>query len=314
MIATPSYSIPKGVNSGVFGIVTGKYCDELEAVIQYAKSKGYRLPTNYQLTVISQLIGDLKDARIWQRYDLLYVLGLGNLNTMEVTTNDNLVTIFGQDKPGVRDFTLINLKNPFLYEGTRIPGVDNRIPIWSYNGMRSPNNSGNGGAINTNYIYGENYKQNDAGFSFYCTKDISGTANNTVIGRADSTNNRRDVLGFGFASQNLSGAINRTNGGNNYSATPVNTEGFHRLERTASNLTTYYRNALSIGTSTQASQTLTSDQPFYLGAINSTGTRSFAFPRIMTYFAIGSSLGSNLIRTETEIFKNYMVKVNIWQE
>jgi hypothetical protein len=299
MIATPSYSIPKGVNSGAFGIFSSKYCKELDNVIDFAKSKQYIIPTEYQLNCLNIFILEMKSAGIWDRLDLIYIFGYNHPTYFNNELN------LQKYNEGLLNFCLINLINPEKYHGERTSTNTDFAPYNTKKGLRGLPTAPVG-HINTNYVYDVNYQRNDAGIS--CYNAVTATTNNNVFGRRDTTALRRDQIGMAFGGRNLIGNINTADVVPGELNTTLVYEGFHRVERTASNLTTYYLNGVQVGTHTTASQTQTSTIPFYLGSLNQAGTAAQRYTPVMSCVSIGGALGEKQLN-EYQIFTDFRTKL-----
>lgn len=110
---------------------------DYKAILDYATTQGYTLPSAGQQALQNQLVVDLKDAGIWSKLDLLYV--------------------FATD--GDRDFAAINWKNPNNHEIIEV-----NSPTFTTNKGFSGN--GSSAYLNTNFNVstdGSNYVQDDSG-------------------------------------------------------------------------------------------------------------------------------------------------------
>jgi hypothetical protein len=321
MIVTPSYSIPKGVNSGVFSIVNRRYCKELEDVIAVAKSKCYQLPTDYQLRVINFCINEKKSNGILERLDLFYLMGLNSLIVQD-SFNTNLVRLRSDSlklESTIFPFCSLNIKNPISNQLTKEQGTTAQQGITSTRfGLRC-NGSGstNWAALNTNWSPSEgiNYTQNNAHFSLLINGDFPVTANggNRCLGiRNGSSPTHTSVLLNFQTSTSFAGHINRgANSTITFSSGMTNGYGQYVLERTASNLVTAYKNGTSVGTNTGASGALPSDR-FYLFTENLGGvpsTSSLTSGANYVSFQLGASLGATLQKIDYEIMKEFRTRL-----
>jgi hypothetical protein len=282
----------------------------LDLVIQVAKSKGYQLPTDYQLKCLNVYINELISNGIWQRRDLLYVHGFNTL------LNDG--TGIGNPSSESKRYTIekfasLNFKSPLQYELTRVTagGTSARFPYLGAQGW------GNGSST-TSYLStgwaqtnAVNWQQNSASFSLY----ISDNTNNNqgqgnVFGIQDTTANR-SIRFFPWNASNVAGIRINTTAGIPVSIGSTSTNiGYWHGDRSASNLTTLYYNGVSNGTVNTASQTLTSNIPLFLTATNQIGTpiNTFNFGFVSS-FALGASLGATLQKIDFEIFTQFKNKL-----
>jgi hypothetical protein len=317
MIVTPSYSIPKGVNSGVFGIVTGKYCKEVEDVIAVAKSKGYLIPSDFSLRIVSDCINELKSAGIWQYKDLLYWFSYNQLAMQNTTPIANQPFY---PKSFVSEFTYLNYINPKLYECTRLGNAIYPQPVITNKGWKNFAPIGNIGILDTNWVAKDNaikYSRNSASFCFFIPEelnDITGSATSYITGFRDGTNVRASEINPYNGTANVAGFINDLNPGNiNIGASNSNPKknGYYCVERSASNLVTAYKDGVSIGTSTRASQTLLSAISLGVAGTKREAGNTTTFDSPTGYFSCGSHLGATLQKTEYEIIRNAFNRLGI---
>jgi len=127
---------------------------DYQAILDYATTQGYTLPSSGQQVLQNQLVVDLKDAGVWSKLDLFYV--------------------FATD--GDSDFASINWKDPNNHEITEF-----NSPTFTTN--QGWSTDGTSSYLNTNYNFStdsNNYTQNDAGvfvgFSEMDTSNYSGDA------------------------------------------------------------------------------------------------------------------------------------------
>ena len=115
---------------------------DYQAVLDYANSQGYTLPSASQQIIQNQLVLDLKSNGLWQKFDLFYL-----------TAND----------AGL-EFSLINWINPNSHYL-----IESSSGVWSWvtnSHIKRGNNSVN---LNTNWtpsINAINWKLNDASFGW----------------------------------------------------------------------------------------------------------------------------------------------------
>jgi len=122
---------------GIFSQGGVSFDADYKAVLNYAKTQGYTLPSASQQGLQNQLVIDLKDAGVWSKLDLFYV--------------------FATD--GDSDFASINWKDPNSHEITEV-----NSPAFTTNlGFSSDGVSSH---LDTNFNLstdGTNYNQNDLG-------------------------------------------------------------------------------------------------------------------------------------------------------
>jgi hypothetical protein len=320
MIATPSYSIPKGVNSGVFGIVTGKYCKEVEDVIAFAKSKNYPLPSEYVLRQLSVLINELRANGIFQISDALYIPGLGDIRTDNVGFlgsgggNDRRTALF-------YEFSLINFINPQQYLGSRLvnpSAIRINYPYYTkygwINGQASGDGSADSGLIDTNYnpSAANNWTQNSACVSFFISAlGVTSTTQLVTLGRLET--NATVQCNLITSPDQARVMINTATGnqaGDLISISKRN--GFFSCDRSASNLTTLYLDGVSVGSTVRASTNISAATQ----TVAFNGRLPFAAnircQSQVSYIRFGSSIGAPLAKTEYEIYTNFRSK--LWNE
>jgi len=314
MITASTYptTLPKVQRgSGHFAIIDPyKYCPELDAVIAVAKSKGYRLPTDYQLRCLNDYINEQKSNGIWQRKDLLYNFLYNSLYSRQLTLAGLEGTNF---YPSIESFCRLNLINPLKYELDKVfySPTDTINPYYSPIGAINPNNA-YPGYYNTNFIPGVdgvNWSRNSASITSYFSNFRDQSAINFPCGSSNSTISCSSTFSPNNGG-NTRGAINRTGTGANVLVSSVSSGvGFHHLDRSASNLTSYYKNGVFVTSNTFASATLDTTYPFFICArnVSGTGIRYFANPLGMISF--NSSLGATLQKIDYEIFTQFRTKL-----
>ena len=133
----PFVGIGVGIGRQRFG---GGFDADYQAVLDYATTQGYSLPSASQQILQNQLVVDLKDGGIWSKLD---TFGL-----------------FATD--GSSDFALIDWKRLSLYTPYNNPTFITNVGFQG-NGTNS--------YINSNYrpsVNGVNYLLNNASFGYYC--------------------------------------------------------------------------------------------------------------------------------------------------
>lgn len=107
---------------GILSSSAGGFDADYQAVLDYATTQTYTLPSESQKTLQNQLVVDLKDAGVWSKLDIFYVLA---------TDGDS-------------DFASINWKDPNNFEITEV----NSPNFTTNEGFQS---NGTSSYLNTNY-------------------------------------------------------------------------------------------------------------------------------------------------------------------
>lgn len=298
------------VNTGVFGITPGRYSKELEAVIQAAKKAGYLIPPSFQLRLVDIYIKELIVNQIWQKRDFVYLLGYNSY----YSNRDRFTTVSATEiiNQGLK-FSLIDLKKP-----SRIATLFQtaQSPFYNRAGWQNNTSIAAVGYIDTNFYPATDaiqWTQNNASFCVYVSKDGDQTGVNgeNIIGLRDTSVTRRIcTLNIRTGANETNGNLNRSNDGGEatFVASGV-TEvgGYHSLDRTASNLTTYYKNGASAGTSAQASGTFNGSALSVKMLRTTGGTEWKRSP--LGYCCGGASLGATLQKIYYELFTNLRIKL-----
>lgn len=302
------------VGHGVFSIPNLKFSKELENVISVANSRAYELPTKYQLKIIDNHINELIANKIWSKLDSFFIFGTGSLRSYY-----NGFTSIGSANGlnRVLQFNLIDLKNPNRIAA--LTQVDNS-PWMNQAGLQNNTNIVADGHLNTNYYpgaSGNNWQQNNASFCVTISRLGDQSANNTngqqIVSLTDSGAARR-VASFvpRSTTDTTTGNINRSNNGAEvtFIAAGVSEQGGnHSLDRTASNLTTYYKDGASVATSAQASGTVPNNYPIVLLAQNIDLTTFTEYRRApVSIFSAGASLGASLQKINHQIIASTISK------
>ena len=243
---------------GIVGSISGGggFDADYQAVLNYATTQGYTLPSTGQQTLQNQLVVDLKTDGIWSKLDTFGVFA---------TDGDSDFALI--DWIRLSDYTAINSPTFTINQG------------FTGNGTSS--------YIDTNFqpINGTNYAQNSAHFMVYCYANDS--ASTYYGGALDTTPSVIRSLNFGGrdgSNRFSTVAINSTSSDVTATNSVLDDTGFNLITRT--NLTTVkaYKNSTLIGTFTNSSS-LTSYQLarniFLLarnlnGAVNSFATRKLS--------------------------------------
>lgn len=173
---------------------------DYNALLSYAQTQGYAIPSVSQRTLQETLIGDLKTAGVWDKLDVFYV--------------------FATD--GDSDYATLNWKAPSSHQVTKV-----NSPTFTTNSGFTGN--GTSSYLDTNYSAsddGVNFTLNNASISIWTN---GFTINSFITGNTTSNNVLRT---------STSSANNRINGGGgflprvDFSDSSVN---FRQLNRTSSN-------------------------------------------------------------------------------
>ena len=127
----------------------GGFDTDYQAILDYATTQGYNLPSTFQQIIQNSLVLSLKSKGIWNKLDILY--------------------IFANDAGS--NFSTLNWKNPNLYQASLVDS-----PSFSSNEGFTGN--GTSSYIDTNFngaLHGVNYTQNNASRFLYM-KEANGTA------------------------------------------------------------------------------------------------------------------------------------------
>jgi hypothetical protein len=280
-----------------------KYCAELDAVISVAKSKGYQLPTDYQLRCLNTYINEQISNGIWSKRDLLYLFGYGGINVFQISTNprllDNQVLRIQRELGALNNFVKLNFINPHKFEITcPLDSITNAYKIMlTDKGIFKVPASNTQTQYETNYVPSTdavNYSLNNASQTTYSPSDLQVAEGNQFFINASGAINLLTLWN----------SINRTvyniNSTTQRSKTGVTESvGYHHFERTSSVLTTYYKNGVSIDTTAAVSTSVPSVQITLLQRANIA----------MSFYALGLSLGATLQKIDYELFTQLRTKL-----
>lgn len=202
-----------GIGVGRQRVSGGGFDADYQAVLNYATSLGYTLPSAGQQVKQNQLMLDLKSGGIWSKLDTF--------------------VMFATD--GSSSFALIDWK--------RLTTYTNNSCTFSTNGGFTGN--GSNGFIDTNFIpdiNGVNYKLNDAGRFFWADNRGLG-----IFYEGNSSSQNETVNNAVSSSNRINQGTNFLNSG-----VPFDFDGHHAINRTSStnvelfaNTTQYSRTANS---------------------------------------------------------------------
>ena len=251
---------------GIVGSISGGggFDADYQAVLNYATTQGYTLPSTGQQTLQNQLVVDLKTDGIWSKLDTFGV--------------------FATD--GSSDFALIDWKR--LSDYTAI-----NSPTFTINQGFTGN--GTSSYIDTNFqpINGTNYAQNSAHFMVYCYANDS--ASTYYGGALDTTPSVIRSLNFGGrdgSNRFSTVAINSTSSDVTATNSVVDDTGFNLITRTNSTTVKAYKDNTLINTFTNSSS-LTSYQlarNIFLLARNLNGAANSFATRKLSIIGIGNDV------------------------
>lgn len=256
----------------------GGFDADYQAVLNYATTQGYTLPSAGQQTLQNQLLLDLKNAGIWSKLDTF--------------------AVFATD--GDSDFALIDWIRLSDYTGINSP---------TFTTNQGFTGNGTSSYINTNFqpINGANYAQNSAHFMVYCYANDSSS---TYYGGAlDTTPSVIRSLNFGGrdSSNRFSTiAINSTSSDLTATNSVLDDTGFNLITRTNSTNVKAYKNNTLIGTFTNSSS-LNSYQlarNIFLLARNLNGAANSFATRKLSIIGIGNDVDL-LLNNYYTIVDNY---------
>jgi hypothetical protein len=230
---------------------------DYKAVLDYATTQGYTLPSASQQLLQEQLIIDLKDAGVWSKLD-----------TFAVFATD------AEDSSGsgTSNFALIDWKRLTQYDAVN-------TPTFSVNGGFTGN--GTSSYIDTNFnpsTSGVNYTLNDAGRYFW----VNSYPNFTIWEGTDTTNVNFSAPRNSANSVKINQGITNTSTSINFSQPGSNWRSINRT--TSTDITAFY-NLTSLSTTATSSSIQNSNQ-FILRGGSIFTTASFAL------YAMGASLVS----------------------
>lgn len=180
---------------GLIGSEDFKFDTDYKAILDYATTQGYTLPSASQQSLQNQLVIDLKTAGVWSKLDTF--------------------AVFATD--GDSDFALIDWINLSQYTAVNSPTFTTNVGFQG---------DGSSSYITSNYnptINGVNYQLNDAGFGYYM--DTIDTAPSSSEGVWSATNVggpfsyiRYTTKRFYINSSSVSGYSNFTQSSNQFAA------------------------------------------------------------------------------------------------
>ena len=249
----------RGVSSG-----GGAFDADYQAVLNYATTQGYTLPSSGQQALQNQLVVDLKTDGVWSKLDTF--------------------AVFATD--GSSDFALIDWKRLSDYIGVNSP---------TFTINQGFTGNGTSSYIDTNFqpINGTNYAQNSAHFMVYCYANDS--ASTYYGGALDTTPSVIRSLNFGGrdgSNRFSTVAINSTSSDVTAVNSVLDDTGFNLITRKNSTTVKAYKDNTLISTFTNSSS-LTSYQlarNIFLLARNLNGAANSFATRKLSIIGIGNDV------------------------
>jgi len=237
-------------------IVTPEY----QAILNYATSQGYTLPSAGNQSQQNSLVAALKDAGIWAELDVFYC--------------------FATD--GDADFSFINWINPGTFNGLPVGPITKTLNV-------GINGNGLSSYLDTQWIplNGIKYQLDNASLFIYCNNSEQSTG--VIAGTADANSTDNSIrINPRNTSDSLSYNVNCSTA---RTLTIIDGSGLWHLQRTLINSMSLFRNGISentagINSSAKAKNSLV------VGGGNSNGGVVNHNGRIIGCLGTGSSLDS----------------------
>jgi hypothetical protein len=233
---------------------------DYQAVLNYATTQGYTLPSDEQKLLQNQLVIDLKSAGVWDKLDTF--------------------AVFATD--GSSDFALIDWKRLTQYTAVNSPAFTTNQGF-----------KGNGASsyIDTNYITstaGNNYQTNNSSFGYWCYSLFSSGGSRINMGSRNSSSSGLTYAVGGGENTLFMNTDNITNGLLSSSSSNL---GLRHFNRVSSSGASYYNSTGLVGSNTNVSFDL-SNYSFLLLALNNAGNPSFFTLTDMSMAFAGADLSS----------------------
>ena len=227
------------------------------AILDYATTQGYTLPSESQQILQNKLVVDLKDAGIWSKLDTF--------------------AVFATD--GDEDFALIDWKTLTQYTAVNSPTFTTNAGF---------NGNGTSSYINSNFnpLIDSLYMQtNDASFGMYI--NTAGTITNRGHGNFNTAN------GAGiYLNPNGTGAVRIwMNSGGVFSGNNLNRVGFYQIDRSSSLNVNYIKNGVQIENTTIDSTFRPNGNLYFLASLIGSSAGDYNNDQLSLVYA-GSSLNS----------------------
>lgn len=249
---------------------------DTQAVLDYATSQGYTLPSASTQTALNSLIVSAKSDGVWSLLDVFYM--------------------FATD--GDRGFAKINIKNPGTHNATEVGSM-------TFTTNQGFNTDGTTGYLRSNYIpsvNGVNF-QTSNGSAFAWAYNYP-TAASTITGANSNSSGFINVTIRDGSNNNLVRLNNQSSGSVTFSDT---NPGLLHSDRNSGTVRAYKNGVLS-GTP-QVLSAFAVDRELYLCAFNLAGSPSFASSDAKISVAgYGASLSSKASELYT-IINNYMTSI-----
>lgn len=269
---------------GILAGVGGGFDADYQAVLDYATTQTYTLPSESQQALQNQLVVDLKDAGVWSKLDLLYV--------------------FATD--GDREYAAINWKDPNSHEITEV-----NSPTFTTNEGFAQSGTA---SLDTSFVIdtnGTNYTRDHAGlFCAFPTLSSTSLSNNSPFGTDITTNYLRTRLDLNDTVIQNRLWLNSTTSIDNYRIYKVN-DSIHFYNRESSTIVSQRNTDLlnlltSTSTGSASSEALLNEELVLLRASN----RYFETTANMGLFGLGSSLTTTEMEDiESSWYTNYFTNL-----
>lgn len=238
---------------------------DYQAILDYATSQGYTLPSSAQQALQNQLILDLKAADIWSDLDILY--------------------IFATD--GNEAFARINWINPSTFYVTP-SGSPTFTADQGYSG-NATNQWLNLGTLGwrpfTNAV---KFTQDDGAMFCHINNSIAATAGKTAFGSMGPAGSGRTELQPNNAANQHGYTVNSAT--LNATGSTVNSQGFYHILRVAGPATRLFKNGSQVGSDGGFTSQTKTAAPLTLLALNNNGTVQQFSDYQISVFGAGASL------------------------
>jgi hypothetical protein len=211
---------------GIIASQLAAFDADYQAILDYATTQGYTLPSESQQLLQNQLVVDLKDGGIWSKLD-----------TFGVFANDGNSDFALIDWIRLSQYTAVNSPTFTTNEGFKGNGTSSYIDI-NYNALTN----------------GVNFTQNNASFGFYqyMSRTTIGTSENNFGTGNFNTAWVRPVVPTRFAvnNQSLAATADATYLYNNIQFTHVNRNNSTQINPYVDGVSLGVKTAASVGLST----------------------------------------------------------------
>src|SRR5690606_29926553 len=191
--------------------------EDYQAILDYALSQSYSIPTLAQQVKQNQFVLDLKAAGIWTQLDLLYV--------------------FATD--GDRDFAKINWIDPGSFTAT-----EHNTPSFTVNEGFTGN--GSNAYLDTGWDSsnnGDNFQEEECSWFFYCNNNISNNSQNPFGLHEDTTAGANRII---FNTGGLNIDVSQINSAG-FQTSFDGTNGFFHCRRVSDNDVRLFKNGTQAG-------------------------------------------------------------------